>query len=207
MSQPFNQRATCPAAGEIDTELGEFWLENPWEPTEHNLSAFERNRVLLNTTKGRFIDISHTTGGADLDSDSRSVVAGDFDEDGMLDLLIRNSGGGPVRLFRNQSPHSNWVKVSLKGDISNSKGIGARIRATVGELVVERTMQAQNCFLGQSPAEVMIGLNKNDQVDSLEILWPSGEVQQISKLQGNKHWLVIENQEQPVRYQDYPWSN
>lgn len=203
MSQPFNQRATCPAAGEIDTELGEFWLENPWEPTEHNLSAFERNRILLNTADGRFIDISHVSGGADLDSDSRSVVAGDFDEDGLLDLLIRNSGGGPIKLFRNQSPSANWVKLSLRGDASNSKGIGARIRAAIGEQVVERAMQAQNCFLGQSPAEVVIGLNKSDKIDSLQVLWPSGKAQTLSNLKANEHWLIVEDQDTAVLYREF----
>ena len=42
--------------------------------------------------------------GADSDGDGRSVVAADFRNDGRLDLVVRQVGGGPVLLYENQFP-------------------------------------------------------------------------------------------------------
>jgi len=187
-----DQKATCPAAGNLDEQLGEFWLENPWQPTEHNMSAYERNRVVLNTGDGKFADISHASGGADLDSDSRAAVVADFDSDGMPDLLVRNSGGGPLRLFLNRFPKQNSIRVTLRGTRSNSKGIGARLIATIGGQAIHREMQTGNCFLGQSPAEVRFGMQLHAQVDELTVSWPSGERQTFNGLSANCDYIVHE---------------
>lgn len=192
MAQPFDQKASCSAAGDLDTDLGEFWMENPWQPTEHNLSAFERNRVLLNLRNERFADLSQASGGADLDSDSRSVVSADFNRDGMPDLLVRSSGGGPLRYFENRFPAANWVRISLRGQKSNARGIGARLRASIADRIVHREMQSISCFQGQSPAEVIIGLQSADQVDRLQIMWPSGEQQVLTNISANQHYLITE---------------
>ena len=192
MTQPFDQKAKCEAAGKLDESIGEFWLENPWQPSEHNLSAYERNRVLINGRSEFFVDASHACGGADMDSDSRSVIAGNFNEDGMPDLLIRNSGGGPLRLFLNRFPKTNWIQLSLVGQKSNSHGIGARITATFGGEKVQREMQSQNCFLGQSPAVIHIGMGEATTIDQLTIQWPSGETQSFSDVATNMHYAAQE---------------
>ena len=96
----------------------------------HNLSAYERKRAFLNVEGKDFLDISYLTG-ADSDGDGRAVVAGDFRNDGRLDLVVRQVGGGPVLLFENQFPKAHYLTVSLRGTASNRLGIGARLTATV----------------------------------------------------------------------------
>ena len=50
MSQPENRGARVPLPGRLDSRLGEFWVENPWDIIQkgHNLSCYERKRVFLN---------------------------------------------------------------------------------------------------------------------------------------------------------------
>ena len=47
MTQPTDRLSDVPAAGELDLERGEFWIENPWRMTTRslNVSAYEPNQV------------------------------------------------------------------------------------------------------------------------------------------------------------------
>lgn len=196
MTQPFNQRANCDALGELDVEEGEFWMENPWDPGEHNLSAFERNRMLLNTGGKQLIDVSHLTT-ADLDSDSRAVVAGDFDRDGMPDLIVRSSGGGPLKLYRNLWPQAHWLQVSLRGVQSNSLGLGAKLKLEAGDRTLWRELYPVCSFLSQMPSLVRFGLGDASRVDRLTVYWPSGKVQTFADLEPDRHIKITEDNPVP----------
>ena len=63
--------------------------------------------------------------GTDNDGDGRCVVAGDFRNNGQLDLVVRQVGGGPVLLYENEFPKAHYLTVSLRGTKSNRLGIGA----------------------------------------------------------------------------------
>ena len=143
VSQPLNRsNPQIKALGELDEEAGEFWVENPFEMMEAraNLSAYERNRTFLNVDGKSFIDISFASA-ADLDSDSRSVIAADFDRDGATDLLVGSVGGGPLRLFLNRFPKQNSVRIVLVGESSNRAAIGARLIAHVGSRQIVRDVR------------------------------------------------------------------
>lgn len=176
MTQPLDRSCQLPAVGSIDHELGEFWVENPFllPKSGQNLSAFERDRTFINHEGKRFLDVSFASQ-ANIDSDSRSVVVGDFDRDGAQDILIASVGGGPLRLFRNRYPKtSNRVRIELTGVTSNRAGIGSRIIARVGERQIVRDAFPSNGFMGQSPAELIIGVDHANRIDELTIHWPSG---------------------------------
>lgn len=182
-----------PAPGKLDETLGEFWVSNPWQIVAHghNLSAFERNRVFLNAKGKDFFDISHLTG-ADSDGDGRSVVAADFRNVGMQDLLVRQAGGGPLLLYENRLPRKSYLAVSLRGRASNRRGIGARLIAVVDGQQQVRELYPANSFMSQAPSLVHFGLGDAVKVDSLTIRWPSGEVQVLEGLRGNRHIVVEE---------------
>jgi hypothetical protein len=116
VSQPSDRRAAIDAPGALDKSLGEFWVSNPWTivSSGHNLSAFERDRTWLNVQGKDFLDISYPTG-ADSDGDGRCVVAADFRNNGRLDLIVRQVGGGPLLLFQNNFPQRHYLTVSLRG--------------------------------------------------------------------------------------------
>ena len=80
MSRPLDRTASLPELGAVDRENGEFWAENAFTMIGEgkNLSAYERNRVFLNTGEGiDFLDASFASA-ADIDSDSRSAIVADF---------------------------------------------------------------------------------------------------------------------------------
>ena len=205
MTQPLDLTCSISAKGEIDEEAGEFWVENPFTmPSKrHNLSAFERNKVYINRDGRRFVDLSFESG-ADIDSDSRSVVVADFNRDHAPDLLIGNVGGGPLRLFANRiGLAANRVRVQLVGVQSNRAAIGARVIAHCGDRRIVRDLFAANGFMGQSPPELIVGVGAAEQIDRLEVRWPSGSVQEFESVGVNQDLTITEGQED---FEAVPWA-
>jgi hypothetical protein len=196
VSQPFNRSAAVPLPGKLDSSLGEFWVSNPWQIVAqgHNLSAFERNRAYLNVNGQDFVEISHLTS-ADSDGDGRAVVAADFRNVGMLDLVVRQAGGGALLLFENRLPSKRYLQVSLRGQKSNRQGIGARLTAVAGGQRQVREMYPANSYVSQAPNRVHFGLGNTETVKSLTIRWPSGQIQVFKEVKGDRHIVIDEGSE------------
>jgi len=184
------------APGKVDSELREFWVEDPWQimAMGHNLSAYERKRAFLNARGKAFLEISHLTG-ADNDGDGRSVVAADFFNTGRIDLIVRQVGGGSLMLYENRFPQKHFLKVSLRGHTSNPQGVGARIEAVTRGLRQTREMYPYNTYRSQAPNIVHLGLGESDTVERLTIRWPSGKVQEFSDVKADRHIVVDEEKE------------
>jgi hypothetical protein len=206
VSQPSGSDASALPPLKVDRKLGEFWIGNPFgfPEAKYNLSSYERKRVFLNVADelGRnFLDISYLTG-ADNDSDGRCVVAGDFSNNGRMDLVVRQVGGGPLLFYENNFPQRHYLKVSLRGNPqarsrfkSNRLGIGARLVATVKGQPLVRELYPHNSFTSQMPNIVHFGLGDADRVDRLTIRWPSGKVQVLKNLAADRHIVVDEGKE------------
>ncbi len=178
--------------GALNADAGEFWMENPWQVGDHNVSAYERNRILLNSRNRSFVDISHLTT-ADTDSDSRSVVSGDLNQDGMPDIVVRSSGGGALRVFLNRFPQTRWLKVSLRGIKSNRQGIGAKLIFEVGGQKIWRELYPMSSFYSQEASLVHIGIGNNDRIDRVTVAWPSGITQTFEDIAADQHILIQED--------------
>lgn len=196
MSQPCNRNSNVKQPGAVDERLNEFWVGNPWEIAArgHNLSAFERNRVYLNQGGRRFLDASHVSG-ADSDGDGRSVVAADFRNTGMPDLIVRQAGGGALLLYENRLPPARHLTVTLRGSASNRRGIGARLTAEVGGRTIVRELFPSGGYFSQAPAQVHFGLAADTKVDKLTIRWPSGRVQVLTGVAADRHVVIDESKE------------
>lgn len=194
VTQPYDRSALVAPPGPLDHSLGEFWVANPWQIVAYgyNLSCYERNRVFLNVAGKDFLDISHLTG-ADSDGDGRAVVAADLRNTGMLDLVVRQAGGGPLLLFENHLPPKNYLTVSLRGHKSNRQGIGARLTAVVAGKPIVRELYPANGFSSQAPSLVHFGLGDATAVERLTVRWPSGKEHTLADIAGNRH-IVIDEQ-------------
>jgi len=146
-----------------------------------------------------FEDISACSG-ADLDGDGRGAVAADLDGDGDLDLVTANatldSPAYGVRLFRNDGARGDWLQVRLRGHNSTPDGLGARLVLRQGDRIQVREMTTSAGFASTGPALVHFGLGEDAAIDSLEVHWPSGQIDRLSNVQGNTH-LVIEEGSTP----------
>lgn len=193
VSQPFDCSTSVPELREADEDNGEFWVGNPFQFsfTKENLSAFEHNGVFFNTGNRDFLDMSFISGG-DNRGDSRTVIGTDINQDGMPDLLIRQVGGGALVVYQNNFPKTNWLVISLRGEQSNSAGIGAKITVTHGDLTVRRELIPIVNFLSQTPSRVHIGMSDSEIAKEITIQWPAGGTTILKNVQANQHIRVYE---------------
>ena len=148
---------------------------------------------LKNSGDGTFIDVSKQTGVARLGKMlGRGTAFGDYDQDGDVDILLLNAGEKAV-LLRNQGGNQNhWLHLKLFGTISNRDGVGAQVRLTVNDQTQLREVICGSSYLSQSSLELEFGLGKAEEVDSIEIRWPSGIRQILTEINVNQHLQIIE---------------
>ena len=182
VTRPTDRTCEIQPLGDIDHGAGEFWETNPFAIIKNgeNLSAYERNKLYMNVDGQRFFDASFASS-ADIDSDSRSAVGADFDNDGDPDLLVASTGGGPLRLFDNRFQSGNhFLTIRLRGTQSNRMAIGSRVILEVGGRKIIRDLFPRNGCMGLGPADLLGGVGKATTIDQVTVRWPSGEIQSVS---------------------------
>jgi hypothetical protein len=122
----------------------------------------------------------------------RGAAVADIDNDGDLDLLL-TTNAGPAVLFRNENSSGNKsLRIKLVGVKSNRNGIGtmATVKAN-GERQMEM-MRSGSGYLSSSELVLTFGLGKASQADEIELRWPSGQVDKLTKIAAGQTITVKE---------------
>src|SRR6185369_5233199 len=117
---------------------------------------------------------------------------GDLNGDGRLDVVVTAiSASGEVWI--NDSPgNSHWLEVKLQGTKSNRDGIGARIKVISKSATQYNYMSTSAGYASSSAGPVHFGLGGDDSATLVEICWPSGIVQQLKDVAGDRILTVKE---------------
>ena len=153
-----------------------------------------------NRGKGQFVDVAREAGAAFADPKvGRGAAFGDLDLDGDLDVLL-TTNGGPALLYRNDltAPHKS-VRLTLRGVRSNRDGIGARVRARVGQTWMTRMVRTGSSYLSQSELPLTFGLGGAGQIDELVVEWPAGTKDHLTSVPGGGRYTVTEGAGSAVR--------
>jgi hypothetical protein len=125
---------------------------------------------------------------------SRGSCIGDLDNDGDLDLFITNLNDRPTLLRNETGNRQNWLGIKLIGTTSNRDGIGARVRLFAAGRTQIRNVICGSSFLCSEDQRLHFGLGSQEQVDSLEVRWPSGTVQRFANLPANRYLAIKEGE-------------
>jgi enediyne biosynthesis protein E4 len=116
----------------------------------------------------------------------RGSAVGDLDGDGLLDVVV-SAIDAPAEIWMNRSPGANhWIELRLEGTKSNRDAIGARVKL-VGKSTTQFNHVTTSCGYASSSAGPMhFGLGADAVVDLIEIRWPSGALQQLKNVKGDR---------------------
>lgn len=160
----------------------------------------QKNLLFRNEGHAQFVDVSAESGPAmDLFEVSRGAAFGDIDNDGDVDIVVTNLNG-PARLMLNQVGNgNNWVSVRLIGTKSNRDGYGARVILYREALpTIYRRAHTDGSYLSAGDHRVHFGLSNSENIDAIEVHWPSGLVERWQDLKTNQFLTLTEGTGTPV---------
>lgn len=172
-----------------DTDLDLFVLNGDLNPYTQPMGSF----MFMNDSS-KFKDVAFASNINDYGIGRGSVIL-DYDNDGDQDVLVVNQkpvkDGYPVEsmthLYRNDSTSGNWLQVRLKGDKSESSGIGSTVTVYADGLRMIREVDGGcSSHLSQNAAVLHFGLGNADKADSVIVEWMGGSLQKMMNVEANQ---------------------
>ena len=154
--------------------------------------------MLLRNMGSHFVDVSSMSGQIFHEAwVGRGMAIGDIDNDGRIDAVV-STNGGPVHVLRNETETSNhWLTLKLVGHKSNRDGIGAVIKVTTSKGSQWVTVTTASGYMSSSDPRAHFGLGTDASAQSVEIRWPSGIVQELKNVAGDRIVTIDETVAKP----------
>ncbi len=148
-----------------------------------------RESMILARNEGgkKFVDVSAASGAVFGQKwVARGLATGDIDNDGRVDAVV-TTNDGHVMVLRNETENGNhWITLQLTGHKSNRDGIGAEIKLSTADGSQYAMVSTAGSYLSSSDKRVHFGLGRNQKAKTIEIRWPSGIVQTLQDVQGDR---------------------
>lgn len=197
------------------------------------LTAGNEGQLFLNNGDTTFTELK----GLFDDNDMESYALGDLNSDGFVDVyggyanIYTNPSTVDDVLWINQGNNNNHLSVSLVGKQSNKNALGARI-TIYGEWGQQiREVRSGESYGISNSHKQYFGIGTAENIDSMVITWPSGQIQTEYDIAINSSLIIQEGNcvaqspelsqsgtitlcdgdsltiEAPEGYASYEWSN
>lgn len=120
---------------------------------------------------------------------SNGAAYADLDNDGDLDLVVNNIDGEASLLesqANNKKNQSNYLRIAFEGPEKNREGFGTKVYLKTKGTLQYQYFSPFRGYLSSVEPFLHFGLSQNNIVDSLEIIWPDGKYQLLTKVNTNQ---------------------
>jgi hypothetical protein len=139
------------------------------------------------TNKFPYADVMHSFG------------IGDLNDDGFLDVYssygnsyVTPSTTNPDQLWLNNGNNNNWISFDLSGFVSNLDAVGAKVKIYGPWGVQTREIRAGESYGITTTFKCHFGIGTATEVESVEIIWPSGLVTSVQNPEINVVHDILE---------------
>lgn len=161
------------------------------------------NKLFYNNGDGTFTDVSEAEG-FDQEERARGLSYSDFDGDGDVDFFVNVMLGitadPQMRLYRNDlSNEHNWLEITLEGTVCNRDAFGSGVYVYTNGDVLIRELSGGSSHASQHSSRLHFGLGEYNQVDSVQIAWPGGDIETFYDLAINQQHHLVQSAPPTVR--------
>ncbi|ARV14671.1 VCBS repeat-containing protein [Polaribacter sp. SA4-12] len=117
---------------------------------------------------------------------SNGAAYADLDNDGDLEIIVNNIDDKATIFNNNNSEKANYLKIKLNGSSKNKFGLGTRIYAFTADKKQMQELTLTRGYQSSVAPEIHFGLNKNEKIDSLKIIWQNGNIQVLKNVKANQ---------------------
>jgi hypothetical protein len=161
----------------------ELWIANGHvypDAARLTTTTYNQPLVVLKQQSGQFVRVPGIPGGEHINS-YRGGAAGDFNNDGRMDLIVLPISGSPLLLENRTLPLQHWLGLKLQGTASNRDAVGANVRVSGCGAVQTDSVRSGGSYLSRNDPRLHFGLNSCTEVDDVKVRWPNGKQQQIRR--------------------------
>jgi len=165
--------------------------------TTPHISLLGQN--LLYQNNGDVFELANDSAGIAADGGwSHSNALGDFNRDGLADLVVCKDAPNYSSFWRAVPNANHWLKVTLEGVVSNRDGVSSWIDCFAASGMQSRYTFCGEGYLTQCSFSEFFGLGSNELIDSLVVHWPSGIVDRWYRIPANQQLHLVEGSSREV---------
>ncbi len=125
---------------------------------------------------------------------SFSNAIGDFNNDGLPDIIVMNDTDNNYLWENTTSNTNNWIKINLEGVTSNKDGIGSKIEVLAGGKIQYRYTLSGEGYISQNSNSEFVGVGAATNIDEIKVTWLSGTVDIFENIATNQIITITEGQ-------------
>lgn len=151
------------------------------------------NFLYINTGQPNYGFTKVTTGSIVNDGgNSFGCAAGDYNNDGQLDIYVPNRLNQQNFLYRNNGNNNNWITIKCSGTVSNRSAIGTKVRIKAGGVWQMQEIAAQTGYNSQN-LWLHFGLGASSIIDSIRVEWINGLTHNFTNEAVNRNITISES--------------